>query len=96
VIRLTPANGLPKLIVEFGDPSTGAEAEAIRARQERARRNSQWLQTHWDELLPRALGKFVAVAAEGAFVADTPEQAWAWAAEKHPKDDTATVQYVNP
>lgn len=96
MIRLTPANGLPDLTVEFGEPPTGAEAEVVRARQERSRRNSQWLQTHWDQLLPQALGKFVVVAGEEAFVADTPDQAWAWAAEKHPEDDTATVQYVNP
>jgi hypothetical protein len=91
-----PAGALPQLTVEFGSPPTRAEAEAIRARQERARRNSQWLQTHWGHLLPHAFGKFVAVAGEEAFIADTPQQAWAWAAEKHPQDDTATVQYVNP
>jgi len=96
MIHLTPADGLPKPTVEFGEPPTGPEAEAVRARQERARRNSQWLQTHWQELLPRALGKFVAVAGEEAFVADTPQQAWTWATQKHPEDDTATVQYVSP
>jgi hypothetical protein len=96
MIVLKPAGALPKLTVEFGGPPTEAEAEAIRTRQARARRNSQWLQTHWDQLLPQALGKFVAVAGEEAFIADTPQQAWAWAAEKHPQDDTATVQYVNP
>jgi hypothetical protein len=96
MIFLTPADGLPTLTVEFGEPPTGAEADAVRARQERARRNSQWLQTHWDELLPQAVGKFVAVAGEEAFVAETAQQAWAWAAEKHPEDDTATVQYVSP
>ena len=91
-----PAGVLGKVTVEFGDLPTGSEAEVIRARQERARRNSQWLQAHWDQLLPQALGRFVAVAGEDAFIADTPQQAWAWAAEKHPQDDTATVQYVNP
>ena len=91
-----PASALPRLTVEFGASPTRAEAEAIRARQERARRNSEWLQTHWGLLLPHAVGKFVAVAGEEAFIADTPQQAWAWAAEKHPQDDTATVQYINP
>jgi hypothetical protein len=72
-----PAGALPELTVTFGSPPTGAEAEVIRARQERSRRNSQWLQTLWDQLLPQALGKFVAVAGEEAFIADTPHQAWA-------------------
>jgi hypothetical protein len=96
MIIVKPASALPKLIVEFGEPPTEAEARVILARRERARRNSQWLQTHWDQLLPQALGKFVAVACEEAFIADTPQQALACAAEKHPEDDTVIVQYVNP
>jgi hypothetical protein len=91
-----PAGALPTFTVEFGSPPTGAQAAVLGRRQERARRNSRWLQNHWDDLLPQALGKFLAVAGEEAFVADTPEQAWAWAAQHHPDDDTATVQYLNP
>jgi hypothetical protein len=82
--------------VEFGDVPDAARAEAIRARQERSRRNSEWIQTHWAQLLPEAFGKFVAVAGEEAFIAETPAQAWAWAKEKHPEDDSATVQYMSP
>ena len=88
-------SALPRLTVEFGVAPARAEADTIRARQERARRNSEWLQTQWDQLLPHALGKFVAVAGEEAFVADTPQQAWGWAAEKHPSDDTAIVQFIS-
>jgi hypothetical protein len=91
-----PAGALPKLDVQLGVPPVGNEGEVIRAREERARKNSQWLQTHWDQLLPQALGKFLAVAGEEAFIADTAQQAWAAAAQKHPEDDTATVQYVSP
>jgi hypothetical protein len=96
MILRRPAGTRPKLEVEFGSPPTGAEADAIRAWEEQARRNSQWLQTHWDQLLPQALGMFLAVAGEEAFIADTAPGAWRWADEKHPQDDTATVQYVNP
>src|SRR5947209_3503019 len=81
------------LTVDFGPPPTNA-AEVL-ARMERARRNSQWLQAHWAELLPQAVGKFVAVAGEEAFIAQSPEEAWAWASRTHPEDDTATVQYVS-
>lgn len=91
-----PADARPELTVTFGSPPTPAETLMVCARQERSRANSQWLQAHWDQLLPQALGKFVAVAGQEAFIADSPEQAWAWAAEKHPEDDTATVQYVDP
>jgi len=67
-----------------------------RARQERARRNNAWLQSHWNDLLPQAFGKFLAVAGQQGHIADTPEAAWAWADATHPNDDTATVQYVRP
>src|SRR5262249_49728044 len=87
-------SGAARLAVEFGSPP--ADAPEVLARAERARRNSQWLQAHWDELLPRAAGKFVAVAGAEAFVADSPQEAWAWAGHTHPEDDAATVQYVNP
>jgi hypothetical protein len=96
MITQKPATNRPQMAVEFQGPPPEIEAEATRARQERARKNSQWLQTHWDQLLPQALGKFVAVAGEEAFIADTPQQAWASAAQKHPQDDTVIVQYVNP
>jgi hypothetical protein len=86
--------GLPKLKVEFGSPP--ADPTAINARLERARRNSQWLQAHWADLLPQALGKHLAVAGEEAFIADTPQEAWAMAKQAHPEDDSATIMYVNP
>jgi hypothetical protein len=80
-------------IEEVKDP---AAVEGSRERFERGRRNDEWLQAHWGDLLPRALGKFVALAGQEAFVADTPEDAWAWAARTHPDDDSATVLYVRP
>jgi hypothetical protein len=45
-------------------------------------------------LLPQARGKFVAVAAQEAHIAETPEEAWTWAKSAHPEDDGALVQYV--
>ena len=80
-------------IDEVDDPSQVARC---RAEYEMAKRNSDWLQAHWGDLLPQAYGKFVAVAGQEAFVADTPEAAWAWAAATHPEDTEALVQYVRP
>jgi hypothetical protein len=87
---------VPKLTVEFGPVPTDAEAARVVARRERSRRNSEWFQAHRSELLPLATGKHLAVAGEEAFIADSPEEAWAWADRTHPEDDTATVQYVSP
>jgi hypothetical protein len=80
-------------IVEPTDPS---EVARFRAQEEQARRNGAWLQAHWDELLPQARGKFVAVAGRQPFVADSAEEAWARARAAHPEDEGALVQFVRP
>ena len=80
-------------IEEVTDPDEIARA---RAQDERHRRNSDWLQAHWPDVLPQARGKFLAVAGQEPFIADTPEEAWAWAAATHPEDNGAIVQYVRP
>jgi hypothetical protein len=36
----------------------------------------------------------LAVAGQEPFIADTPEEAWAWADTTHPEDDGAIVQYI--
>ena len=84
----------PKFIIEeVTDPN-----EIARARRQRdhARRNSDWLQKHWPELLPAARGKFIAVAGQEAFIADSAEEAWAVANAAHPDDDGIVDQYVRP
>ena len=45
---------------------------------------------------PQARGKFLAVVGQQAFVAETPEEAWALAKAAHPEDDGAISQYVRP
>jgi hypothetical protein len=84
----------PTLVLEVIDDP--AIAESIRAQIERGRRNLKWLSSHWDEVLPQARGRFVAVAGQETHVSDTPEEAWAWAKRFHPEDDGALVQYVRP
>ncbi len=82
----------PKMVVEeITDPILVAKRQA---QDERARRNSDWLASHWADLLPAVRGKYVAVAGQEAFVADTPEEAWDLAMAAHPEDDGAIEQYV--
>ncbi len=84
----------PKFIIEeVTDPD---EIARLQAQDERQRRNGEWLQAHWADVLPQARGKFLAVAGQEAFIADTPAQAWAWVDKTHPEDDGATVEYVRP
>jgi hypothetical protein len=80
-------------IEEVTDP---AEIARCLAQHEKGKRNSDWLQAHWSDLLPQARGKFVAVAGQEAFIADTSAEAWAWADRVHPEDNGAFVQYVRP
>jgi hypothetical protein len=80
-------------IEEVNDP---VEVERHREQREHFRRNADWLQAHWPDLLPQARGKFLAVAGQEARLADSPEDAWAWAASHHPEDKGPLVQYVLP
>jgi hypothetical protein len=79
------------IIEEVTDPKEIARA---RAQDERHRRNNEWLETHWADVLPQARGKFLAVANQEPFIAETAREAWAWVDATHPEDDGATVRYV--
>jgi len=68
--------------------------KAARMRAEQGCRNAEWLERHWADLLPRARGKFIAVAGGEGMVAETVEAAWNWIDENHCNDGGAFVQYV--
>ena len=73
-----------------------ADDRARRQHWERSSRNWDWLQAHWQELLPRAYGRFVAVADQEAFVADTLGAALEWVRTTHPEDTGHIVERVLP
>jgi len=77
-------------VFEVTDPESIARH---RKQDERHARNLQWLQAHWADL-PHARGRYVAVADQQAFVADTAEIGWDWARSEHPDDDGAVVMFV--
>lgn len=81
------------VIEEVTDP---VEVARFRERDAQHKRNRDWLQAHWADVLPQARGKFLAVAGQEAHIADTPEAAWAWTETAHPQDKGAFVQYVFP
>src|SRR5437899_2413689 len=92
--QVGPPPGEPQFTIEIvTDP-----VECARAQQqhERARKNSDWLQANWDKVLPRAYGKFIVIAGQAAFIADTPEEAWKMAEAAHPEDNGAFIRYVRP
>lgn len=82
----------PVLVLEeVTDPD---EIERSRKQSECHRRNVDWLQSHWEDVLPQARGKFLVVAGQEAHIADTPNEAWRWAEANHPDDNGAFVRYV--
>jgi hypothetical protein len=83
----------PLTIEAIDDP---AEVARHREQWERAQRNWDWLRAHWADLLPQAFGKFLAVAGQEAFLADSLEEALRWARTAHPDDTGRLVQYVLP
>lgn len=66
------------------------------AQQAQFRKNSDWLSSHWSDVLPQANGKFVAVAGQEAFISEDPIEAERLATAAHPDDKGVFVKYVNP
>jgi hypothetical protein len=84
----------PRFVIEeVTDPD---EIERFRAHDEAFRRNSDWLEVHWEDVLPQARGRFLAVAGQEPFIADSPEHAAALARAAHPDDIGLLLQYVRP
>jgi hypothetical protein len=81
------------IFTRLTDPAEIAEAKAF---HEQIERNLKWLGAHWPDLLPQALGKFVAVAAEEAFVAESRAEARRLAALAHPDETGIVIQYAYP
>jgi hypothetical protein len=90
--RVRGPEKLMELIVE--ENTEPAAIAQNRARHENALRNARWLQSHRSDLPPGAIGKFVAVAGQEAFVAGTASGAQALAEAAHPEDDGVLVQYI--
>jgi hypothetical protein len=64
------------------------------ARGASADRNSAWFQAHVPEIYSRYRGKYVCVAGEELFVADTATQVAALAKTAHPEDDGQLIRYI--
>ena len=79
------------ILEEVTDP---ALIECSRIAFARAKLNSDWLAAHWPEVLPSAKGRYVAIAGQEAFIADTAREAWRRAEEAHPEDSGAFVKFV--
>jgi hypothetical protein len=60
----------------------------------RADRNAAWLQEHAAEVYPHYRGKFICVAGEELYVADSAQEVLALARTAHPEDDGFFLRYI--
>jgi hypothetical protein len=86
----------PRVKLELEEVTDPDEIARHREGDEYFRRNSDWLASHWGDLLPGARGRFVAVAGQEAFIADSPDEAIAMAKAAHPDDPGLLIRYVIP
>ena len=85
------ATSSPLVMTEVDDP---AEIAKIKVQRERFRRNSDWLQAHVPEVYARYRGKFICVAGQELFTAETAPTAVATARKSHPEDDGLLLRYI--
>ena len=81
----------PLVMVEVVEPGENAKAAAQR---ERFRKNSDWLQARVPQVYARHLGKFICVAGQELFVADTASEVVPMARKAHPEDDGLLFRYI--
>jgi len=75
---------------ELTDPE---EIAKFQARHERNGRNWDWLEAHASEVYSHR-GKFICIAGQQLFVADTVQEAVAQAKAAHPEDDGRFTRYI--
>jgi hypothetical protein len=79
------------VVQEVTDPQ---ELASARARREQFDRNVAWLQAHAAEVYARHRGRFICIAGEELFVADTAREALALGTTAHPEDQGSFVRYI--
>ena len=85
-----PAQEPTITMTEVTDPEEIAQA---RAQWERYDRNWAWLEAHAKEVYTHR-GKFICIAGQELFVADTVEEVLAWARAAHPEDNGRFTLYI--
>lgn len=87
---------LPPIEIVMEDVSDPQEIARAHSQFAQAELNSRWLEAHATEIYLRHRGKFIVVAGEELFVADTPEEATALARAAHPDDEGSIIRYIYP
>jgi hypothetical protein len=81
----------PFVITEVRDAEEIARCQAQR---ERFRKNADWLQAHIPQVYSQHRGKYICVAGQELFVADTAPEVVSAARQAHPEDDGLLLRYI--
>jgi hypothetical protein len=87
---------LPAVEIVMEEITDQKEIMRAQVQHERYQRNLAWLNTHFRDVYTQHRGKFICVAGEELFVADTPEDVIALAKTAHPEDDGRFIRYIYP
>jgi hypothetical protein len=83
---------LPQVVMEeITDPDILARA---RVQWDQFERNWSWFKARVGEISEAHRGKYICVAGQELFAADTPEEILAWAATAHPEEKGIFTRYI--
>jgi hypothetical protein len=85
---------LPAVEIVMEEITDQKEIVQAQVQHERYQRNLAWLNAHFRDVYTQHRGKFICVAGEELFVADTPEEVIASAKTAHPEDDGRFIRYI--
>lgn len=81
-------------IIEMEEVTDPEELRKARRQRERFDRNAAWLQAHIADIYVQHRGKYICIAGEELFVADTVKEAIALATAAHPDDDGWFTRFI--
>jgi hypothetical protein len=83
-----------RITIEMDEVTDARELAQAQRQREQFDRNSAWLQRHITEIYANHRGRFICVAGEQLFVADTASDAIAQATAAHPHDEGWFTRYI--
>jgi hypothetical protein len=82
----------PVIVEEVTDP---VDIARYRERTERYDRNLAWLKAHAHEVYSQNRGRYICIAGQELFVADSVKAVKALAEAAHPEDDGRYIRYIS-
>jgi hypothetical protein len=89
-INLSPSNPIEMEEVIL----TPAELAKVNERWQRYDRNAAWLQAHAHDVYSQNRGKYICIAGQELFVADSVQEVLKLANRAHPEDDGRYLRYI--